>query len=164
MSPETDSYELLEVTDDPGRRGAVAVCMRDAKMLVIRRSRSVVAPLAYWFLSERLNRTQLIGIVSAVVGVLGPLIKRFGKHRSWAVSRFLEALTVLLIPLNFAALEYISSAGLRVLLATAKKLKASGGDLKICSLNDTVQEVFDISGFSSILTVSKDQEEALASF
>jgi anti-sigma B factor antagonist len=66
--------------------------------------------------------------------------------------------------INFAALEYISSAGLRVLLATAKKLKASGGDLKICSLNDTVQEVFDISGFSSILTVSKDQDEALASF
>jgi anti-anti-sigma factor len=51
-----------------------------------------------------------------------------------------------------------------VLLATAKKLKASGGDLKICSLNDTVQEVFDISGFSSILAVSTDQEEALASF
>ncbi len=66
--------------------------------------------------------------------------------------------------INLSALEYISSAGLRVLLATAKKLKASGGDLKICSLNDTVQEVFDISGFSSILAISKDQEEALASF
>jgi len=51
-----------------------------------------------------------------------------------------------------------------VLLATAKKLKATGGDLKICSLNDTVQEVFDISGFSSILTVSANPEEALASF
>ena len=68
------------------------------------------------------------------------------------------------ILINFAALEYISSAGLRVLLATAKKLKAAGGDLKICSLNDTVQEVFDISGFSSILAVSNDQDEALASF
>ncbi len=68
------------------------------------------------------------------------------------------------ILINFAALEYISSAGLRVLLATAKKLKASGGDLKICSLNDTVQEVFDISGFSSILAVSANREEALASF
>ena len=66
--------------------------------------------------------------------------------------------------IDFTALEYISSAGLRVLLATAKKLSASGGDLKICSLNSTVQEVFDISGFSSILTVSVNQDEALASF
>lgn len=66
--------------------------------------------------------------------------------------------------INFAALEYISSAGLRVLLATAKKLKASGGDLRICCLNDTVREVFDISGFSSILAVASSQEEALASF
>jgi len=66
--------------------------------------------------------------------------------------------------INFSALEYISSAGLRILLATGKKLKAVGGDLRICSLNDTVQEVFDISGFSSILAVSKDQDEALSSF
>ena len=66
--------------------------------------------------------------------------------------------------INFSALEYISSAGLRILLATGKKLKAAGGDLRICSLNDTVQEVFDISGFSSILAVSKDQDEALSSF
>ena len=66
--------------------------------------------------------------------------------------------------INFAAVEYISSAGLRVLLATAKKLKGGGGDLRICNLNATVQEVFDISGFSSILTVSSNQEEALASF
>lgn len=66
--------------------------------------------------------------------------------------------------INFAAVEYISSAGLRVLLATAKKLKGAGGDLRICNLNATVQEVFDISGFSSILTVSSNQEEALASF
>lgn len=66
--------------------------------------------------------------------------------------------------INFAAVEYVSSAGLRVLLATAKKLKGGGGDLRICNLNATVQEVFDISGFSSILAVSSSQEEALASF
>ncbi len=37
------------IPDDPGRRGAVAVCIRDSRMLVIRRSRHVVAPLAYCF-------------------------------------------------------------------------------------------------------------------
>lgn len=64
---------------------------------------------------------------------------------------------------NFEKLDYISSAGLRILLATAKKLKASGGDLMICCLNETVQEVFDISGFATILNVTKSEEEALGS-
>lgn len=68
------------------------------------------------------------------------------------------------ILINFDDLNYISSAGLRVLLATAKKLKATSGDLKICGLNQTVQEVFDISGFSSILSVVATEEDALAGF
>lgn len=37
------------IPDDPGRRGAVAICVRDGRMLVIRRARSVVAPLTYCF-------------------------------------------------------------------------------------------------------------------
>jgi len=65
---------------------------------------------------------------------------------------------------NFKELNFISSSGLRVLLATAKKLKITGGRMKVCSLNDTVQEVFDISGFASILSLASDEEEALASF
>jgi anti-sigma B factor antagonist len=66
--------------------------------------------------------------------------------------------------INFGDLNYISSAGLRVLLTTAKKLKASSGDLKICCLSETVQEVFDISGFSTILTVASSEDDALGSF
>ena len=65
---------------------------------------------------------------------------------------------------NFENLNFISSAGLRVLLATAKKLRGTGGDLRICGLNPTVQEVFDISGFGSILNVSNTESEALSSF
>lgn len=66
--------------------------------------------------------------------------------------------------INFEKLDYISSAGLRILLATAKKMKPGGGDLKICCLNQTVQEVFDISGFSTILSVAATEDEALGSF
>ena len=68
------------------------------------------------------------------------------------------------ILVNFEQLNFISSAGLRVLLATVKKLNASGGELRICSLNATVQEVFDISGFVTILNVKNTEEEALSSF
>lgn len=62
---------------------------------------------------------------------------------------------------NFDKTKYMSSSGLRVLLATAKKLKGKG-ELKISNLNEVIEEVFDVSGFSSILNVYKTEEEALA--
>ena len=65
---------------------------------------------------------------------------------------------------DFTQLAYISSAGLRVLLATAKQLRGAGGDLRLCGLNETVQEVLDISGFSSILTIAESQADALQGF
>ncbi len=68
------------------------------------------------------------------------------------------------IALDFTALDYISSAGLRVLLGTAKRLNGSGGALRLFGLNPSVREVFDISGFSTILTVSRSEADALAGF
>lgn len=68
------------------------------------------------------------------------------------------------ILINFENLNYISSAGLRILLGTAKKMKSISGTLIICSLNQTVQEVFDISGFSTILSLAANETDALASF
>ena len=68
------------------------------------------------------------------------------------------------ILVDFGALDYISSAGLRVLLATAKKLGAGGGKLRIHGLNETVREVFDMSGFSTILQVFEGEDEAMAGF
>ena len=65
---------------------------------------------------------------------------------------------------NFSELNFIASSGLRILLATAKKLKTTGGKMVVCNLNDTVQEVFDISGFASILNLASDEKEALSLF
>ncbi|MHC4822988.1 MAG: STAS domain-containing protein [Planctomycetota bacterium] len=65
---------------------------------------------------------------------------------------------------DFRALDYISSAGLRILLWTAKQLGASNGELRVCSLNETVREVFDMSGFSSILGVYDNEDEAMKGF
>jgi anti-anti-sigma factor len=62
---------------------------------------------------------------------------------------------------DFTALDYISSAGLRVLLGTAKRLNGAGGALRLFGLNETVREVFDISGFSTILAVCATEAEAL---
>ena len=63
---------------------------------------------------------------------------------------------------DFTALDYVSSAGLRVLLGAAKKLSGPGGALRLFGLNETVREVFEISGFSKILAVKGSEGEALA--
>ena len=65
---------------------------------------------------------------------------------------------------DFASLNYISSAGLRILLVTAKKLNHVGGSLRLCGLNETVTEVFEISGFSTIFQVFNERSEALEGF
>jgi anti-anti-sigma factor len=66
------------------------------------------------------------------------------------------------ILLDFSQLDFISSAGLRTLLLAGKKLKKRGGELCLCSLNETVKDVFDISGFSALFKVYADRGEALS--
>jgi anti-anti-sigma factor len=66
------------------------------------------------------------------------------------------------ILLNLEKLDFVSSAGLRVFLATAQQLKESGGDLRVCMLNKEIKEVFDISGFSTLLMVFDTEVKGLA--
>ena len=54
--------------------------------------------------------------------------------------------------LDFEKLEYISSAGLRVLLSTQKVMNKQG-KMKIVHVNETIQEIFEVTGFSDILTI-----------
>ena len=53
---------------------------------------------------------------------------------------------------DFAALEYLSSAGLRVLLV-AQKVMNKQGEMVIRNVNDTIQDIFEVTGFSEILTI-----------
>ena len=55
--------------------------------------------------------------------------------------------------MDFTDLEYISSAGLRVLIATHKKLNADGISFVIKNVNDAVREIFRMSGFDKILKI-----------
>jgi len=62
---------------------------------------------------------------------------------------------------DFAGLDYISSAGLRGILTSVKRLKAEGGQIVLTSLRGTVKEVFEISGFITIIPVYESVEAAL---
>ena len=55
--------------------------------------------------------------------------------------------------IDFTNLEYISSAGLRVLIATQKKLKPENIPMTIINVNDTINEIFRMSGFDKILNI-----------
>ena len=56
------------------------------------------------------------------------------------------------LTLDFSKLEYISSAGLRVLLSAHKTMNAKGG-MTVTHVNEIVQEVFEVTGFAEILTI-----------
>lgn len=67
-----------------------------------------------------------------------------------------------LLLLDLEKIEYISSAGLRVILVAAKKLKALDGRIVVCSLAEGVQEVFRVSGFDSIVETTESRTAGLA--
>jgi len=64
--------------------------------------------------------------------------------------------------LDFSELQYISSAGLRIVLLAAKRMKSSGGRLALCSLNRQITEVFEISGFNAIVDILPSYDDAVA--
>ena len=58
------------------------------------------------------------------------------------------------LTLDFSKLEYISSAGLRVLLSAHKMMNNKGG-MKVTNVNEIVQEVFEVTGFADILNIER---------
>jgi anti-anti-sigma factor len=65
---------------------------------------------------------------------------------------------------NLEKLEFITSAGLRVLLVAAKLLQSSGGKFKLCSANEPVKRVLETCGFNSLIQLYPTESEAVKSF
>jgi stage II sporulation protein AA (anti-sigma F factor antagonist) len=63
---------------------------------------------------------------------------------------------------DLAGVEYISSAGLRVLLMLAKKLQGTGGRLVLCAMPESVRLVFELAGFLPIFEIEDTRQAALA--
>ena len=95
-----------------------------------------------------------------IVGITGSLDSTTSPEAQKSLTAMLAGAKK--VALDFTELDYISSAGLRVLLGAAKQLRASGGKLGMFGLNQSVREVFEISGFATILSIYKSEAEALA--
>lgn len=65
------------------------------------------------------------------------------------------------VVLDLSGIEYISSAGLRVLLLVAKKLRTGGGEIVLCGLSPAVRQVFELAGFLSIFPIEPSRAAAV---
>ena len=106
---------------------------------------------------EILTRKEKNAVIASVKGRLDAVTApEFEKNLSDLISK---GETIFL--LNFAGLDYISSAGLRSILATFKKLKEKQGKILFTGLQGPVEEVFKISGFHTIFKIFDSEETAL---
>jgi anti-anti-sigma factor len=64
--------------------------------------------------------------------------------------------------IDFAGVDFVTSAGLRAVLVLVKKVKAAGGSFALCSVQDPVREVLDITGFTSMLSIHPTRADAIA--
>jgi anti-sigma B factor antagonist len=94
--------------------------------------------------SGRLDATTAPDLESELV----PLIEKNGKK----------------IVINVDGLEYISSAGLRIMLLGMKMIKKVEGQMMLCEMKDHIREIFEIAGFLPIFTIVDTEEDALAAF
>jgi stage II sporulation protein AA (anti-sigma F factor antagonist) len=68
------------------------------------------------------------------------------------------------VVLDLAALDYVSSVGLRSLIVVAKRLKPVGGQLVLCAPTPRLRQVLDSSGFPSMFTIAATRDEAAGAF
>jgi anti-anti-sigma factor len=106
---------------------------------------------------ETLDRTTL---VSAQGRLDFGAAAEFQKQIEQALAGTGTAPAVLIV--DCTALDYVSSAGLRVFMRAARAAQRAGIAFALCALQPAVREVFDLSGFSRIMTVHADRATALA--
>ncbi len=68
------------------------------------------------------------------------------------------------VVLNLENLEYVSSAGLRIIMQGAQLLQTNGGELKICSAHSDVRRVLEVSGFTNVLKIYDTEKDAVVAF
>ncbi len=99
------------------------------------------------------NEILIISIKGRLDGATSPKADEFIKKR-------LEGDTNRLL-FDFEGLEYLSSAGLRAILSATKEIKSREGKVVLAGLNPYVYEIFEISGFTSLIPIKETVEEAI---
>ncbi len=106
--------------------------------------------------TQIVNSVTVIAVVGEVNAATAPELDRLIREQQ-AQGRYR-----LVIDLSRA--DYVSSAGMRVLLVGGKTCRRQGGDLRLAGLPAPVREVLDMAGFTSLFEIREDVAAAVASF
>ena len=85
------------------------------------------------------------------------------EHFETEIVKLIENKSVNII-INCTDLNYISSAGMGIIMGYLDEIKEKGGDIKLCSVSERVFEIFDLVGFTEIYDFLKDESEAIDKF
>jgi len=105
---------------------------------------------------ERRAHVTVIAIAGSVDGATAPAL--VASFREQVGGGFIDIVG------DFSRVDYTSSAGLRALLETVKETRQRGGDLRLAAVQPDVRRVLDLAGFTHILKLYGDIDEAVASF
>ncbi len=103
---------------------------------------------------SKVGTTLILSLTGRLDATTSPGLEKFVMARVQAGSNRLL--------FDFSKLQYISSAGLRVLALVLKQVSSSAGHMALCGMREPVKMVFDVSGFTSFFPISASIEEALA--
>ena len=119
---------------------------------------SIVIPFINKDLEMEITQKEENGILSFTI--IGRLDADSSPEAEKVVNDALEGQTKRVL-FDLASLEYLSSAGLRVLLSTAKEMRRRDGKFVLCSLNEFVKELFEVSGFQSLIPIADSVESGI---
>ncbi len=105
---------------------------------------------------KNLNDVTIVSVEGSIDALTAPEISQYMNNLISSGKTKLVA--------NFSGVDYTSSAGLRVLLGAVKETRSRGGDLFLVGVQPDVEKVLSLSGFTSIIKVFKDEEQAVSQF
>ncbi|MDJ0914843.1 MAG: STAS domain-containing protein [Desulfobacterales bacterium] len=107
-----------------------------------------------------ITQTEQNGIL--ILKIIGRLDAVTATEAEKTIDTIMEGETSKIV-FDFSQLEYLSSGGLRVILGTAKELKRRDGNVALCSLNEYVKEIFEVSGLEALIPIKDTIDEGLQS-
>ena len=99
----------------------------------------------------------------AVLEPVGYINAHTARHFEDALQKLVDG-NQLNIVINCHGLSYIASAGLGVIMGFIDQIRESNGDIRLCSLNETVFNIFDVLGFTQLYSIFENEDIAVKSF
>jgi anti-sigma B factor antagonist len=99
----------------------------------------------------------------AVLEPVGYINAHTARHFEDALQKLIDE-NQLNIVINCRALSYIASAGLGVIMGCIDQIRESNGDIRLCSMNETVFNIFDVLGFTQLYSIFDSEDTAVNSF